>query len=145
MIYQEVQRGRTIMGRLVGGQDLLLALEQVCTGAGVELGELRAIGAVSKARIGYYDQVEKKYFFVEWNRPMEILSLLGNVSLKDGKPFVHAHLTLGNAQGEGFGGHLAEGTEVFACEFVLQEYLSAGKYRRELDEATGLQLWVKGE
>jgi len=25
MIYQEVQRGRTIMGRLVGGQDLLLA------------------------------------------------------------------------------------------------------------------------
>ena len=38
---------------------------------------------------------------------------------------VHAHVTLGDAEGRAFGGHLAAGTPVFACEFVIQECQSA--------------------
>ena len=72
---------------------------------------------------------------------MEILSLIGNISLKDDKPFVHAHITLADQEGRAWGGHLAEGTKVFAGEFVIQEYLTEKPLVRHLDEETGLFLW----
>jgi hypothetical protein len=133
---------RRIMGRLTKGGDLLGALENCCRELNITLGEVVAIGAVTKARVGYYDQTAQKYQFLEFNQPLEILSLTGNVSLKDGKPFVHAHITLGGAEGQALGGHLAEGTVVFAGEFILQEYHSDQTLVRQLDNATGLFLWA---
>jgi predicted DNA-binding protein with PD1-like motif len=134
--------GRTLMGRLPKGGDLLSALEKCCQDLGVKLGEVQALGAVSEAKVGYYDQAAQKYLFLELKRPMEILSLLGNVSLKDGKPFVHAHITLGEVNGQAWGGHLAAGTVVFACEYVIQEFISQeSPLERALDKETGLFLW----
>jgi predicted DNA-binding protein with PD1-like motif len=133
--------GQRIMGRLPKGGDLLEALTAVCQEAGIELGGVRAIGAVTRARIGYYDQATRKYNFLDLNQDLEILALIGNVSLKDGKPFVHAHVTLGDDQGRAFGGHLAEGCEVFACEFEIEQYASDQPLERGWDEPTGLMLW----
>ena len=138
---QTLTPGRKIMGRLSKGDDLLAALEAVCRVHGITLGEVQALGAVSQARVGYYNQSRQKYQFLELARPLEILALTGNVSLKDGRPFVHAHVTLGDEAGNAFGGHLAEGTVIFACEFALQEYSSARPFTRQPDEATGLFLW----
>jgi hypothetical protein len=136
--------GRRIMGRLSRGEDLLAGLERRCTDWGIQLGEVRAIGAVSAARFGYYLQTDRRYTFLEVKEPQEILSLVGNISLKDGKPFVHAHVTLADGHGQAVGGHLAEGTPVFACEFVIQEYLSETLPGRRYDEETGLLLWPRG-
>ncbi|MCK9377505.1 MAG: DUF296 domain-containing protein [Syntrophobacterales bacterium] len=105
------------------------------------MGEVRALGAVTQARVGYYNQAERQYYFLELARPLEIVSLIGNISLKDGKSMVHAHLTLADADGRAFGGHLAPGTLVFACEFILQEYEAAAPFLRRMDEPTGLFLW----
>ncbi len=134
-------RGRTIMGRLQKGDDLLSSLQRICSGLEIAQGELSAIGAVTCARIGYYDQAERKYAFLHLSRHLEILSLMGNVSLKDGVAFVHAHVVLGDESGRAFGGHLAEGTEVFACEFTVREFLTETPLRRSMDEETGLFLW----
>lgn len=136
-----VTPGRQLMGRMAKGADLLAALEQVAREHGITLGEVKAIGAVSQARIGYYNQAERKYYFLDLTRPLEIVSLIGNISLKDDKPMVHAHLTLADHEGRAFGGHLAEGTLVFACEFAIQEYRSASPLVRRMDEPTGLFLW----
>ncbi len=137
-----VTRGRKLMARLFKGEDLLLALEKLCREQDIELGEVRAIGAVSKARVGYYHQAEQKYEFLELNRPLEIVSLVGNISLKDGRPMVHAHIVLADGKGAASGGHLAEGTIIFACEAVIQEYLAAEPLVRRLDKDTGLFLWA---
>jgi len=136
-----VTPGRKIMGRMAKGEDLLAALEKVAREHGITLGEVRAIGAVSQARLGYYHQGERKYYFLDLARPLEIASLIGNISVKDDKPMVHAHVTLSDADGRAFGGHLAEGTLVFACEFTIQEYQSATALGRRMDESTGLFLW----
>lgn len=143
-MHRTITPGRKIMGRLTKGDDLLAALEAVSRAHHLTLGEVQAIGAVSKARVGYYNQGEQKYQFLELDRPLEILALTGNVSLKDGQPFVHAHVTLGDEAGNAFGGHLAEGTVVFACEFVMQEHRSEMVFQRALDEETGLFLWPAG-
>jgi len=136
-----VNPGRKIIGRLAKGEDLLAALEKLALYHSITLGEVSAIGAVSQARIGYYNQAERKYYFIDLGRPLEILNLIGNISLKDGKPMVHAHVTLGDKDGQAFGGHLAEGTLVFACEFAILEHQSATSLVRQIDEPTGLFLW----
>jgi predicted DNA-binding protein with PD1-like motif len=136
-----VTAGRKIVGRLAQGEELLAALEKLAREHGITLGEVRALGAVSQARLGYYNQAERQYYLIEMDRPLEIVSLIGNISLKDDKPIVHAHLTLADQDGRAFGGHLAEGTLVFACEFTIQEYRSAAPLVRRLDEPTGLFLW----
>lgn len=137
----KVKEGRVLMGRLPKGADLLESLTDICSRKGIKLGEVRAIGAVSRARIGYYDQTERVYRFLEFNDHLEITSLVGNVSLKDGKPFVHAHVTLADEKGSVFGGHLAEGTLIFAAEYVIREFLSTEIPAREFDDETGLYLW----
>ena len=136
-----VTPGRKIMGRLAKGEDLLAALTKCAREHGITLGEVQAIGAVSQARVGYYHQAERKYYFLDLARPLEIASLIGNISLKDGEPMVHAHVTLSDSDGRAFGGHLAEGTVVFACEFAIQEYQSATALVRQMDDPTGLFLW----
>jgi len=135
--------GRKIMGRLAKGDDLLLGLEKCAQDLGITLGEVQAIGAVTQARVGYYDQFARKYMFLTFPEPQEILTLVGNISIKDNQPFVHAHLTLADQEGRAFGGHLAEGTLVFACEFWIQEYSSGKSLVRHHDEETGLFLWPK--
>ena len=136
-----VTPGRKIMGRLAKGEDLLAALSKVAREHSITLGKVQAIGAVSQARVGYYHQTERQYYFLDLVRPLEIASLIGNISVKDGEPMVHAHVTLSDGDGRAFGGHLAEGTLVFACEFAIQEYQSATPLVRQMDDPTGLFLW----
>ena len=137
---KQVDRGQVLIGKLEHGSDLLAEIAALCRDAGIRLGRVQAIGAVRKARLAYYDQQGRTYTFIELDEPLEILNLAGNVSIKDGQPMVHAHVTLANAQGKTFGGHLAEGTTVFAGECVVEEF-SGQEYHRLHDETTGLPLW----
>ncbi len=142
-MHRRFARGNVFMGRLSKGDDLLEALRNKCRELGVIQGEVRALGAVASARIAYYDQSLRKYETIDLSRPLEILSLSGNVSVKDGEAFVHAHVVLGDHDGRAYGGHLVEGTEVFACEFVIEELVTEEPLRRGMDEATGLFLWKR--
>ncbi len=136
----EGERGRVLVGRLAHGSDLVDELNRICAEKKIVAGRVEVIGAAQKARFGYYDQAEKKYGFREVAEPLEILALVGNISLKDGSPFVHAHVTLSDEEGRAVGGHLAEGTIVFAAEFHIEE-LTGVELNRVLDETTGLPLW----
>ena len=140
-MYLKVAEAQKIMGRLAKGDDLLGSLTKICQDLGITLGEVKAIGAVSQARIGYYHQDTRQYEWLDLNRHLEILALEGNISLKDGKPFVHAHVILGDGEGRAYGGHLAEGTIVFAAEFVIQELKADRSLNRQMDDETGLFLW----
>jgi uncharacterized protein len=139
----QAKPGRIFVGRLPRGADLLNELTRFATEKAVRAARIEAIGAVERARTGFYDQTAKQYGFHEFAKPMELLALLGNVSVKaeaPDRPFVHAHVTLADEEGRAFGGHLAEGTIVFACEFALVELPGLELVRRP-DEATGLALW----
>jgi hypothetical protein len=65
---------------------------------------------------------------------MEVLALGGNISLKDGQPFVHAHVILADGDGGAYGGHLAENSVVFALEFVIQELKADSSLHRQIDD-----------
>ena len=133
----------TFIGQLPYGADLYDGLTRIVRKENIRLGRIQGIGATTHAKVAYYDQNTKVYNPLEFPGGMEILSLSGNVSIRDGKPFVHAHLVLGDPQGKVFGGHLLPGTILFACE-VFIDVLEGDELVREFDQRTGLHLWKSG-
>lgn len=134
------KEGRHFIFRLNKGDDLLEKLTQFCADNRIETGVISGVGALDKAAFGYYEQNKKRYENKTLSGQFEILNLSGNISVKEGKPMAHAHITLAKTSGESFGGHLMPGSRVFACEIYIQELAGEPKVRR-IDAATGLWLW----
>ena len=139
-ILREVNASKVFMGKLKHGADLLEEITNICKDHGIRLGRIEAFGAVKKARLGFYNQKTRKYQDFTLDRPFEITKLIGNISLKDGNPIIHAHLTLVDENGSTYGGHLMPGTLIFACEIILQIF-EGTSFERKFDEETGLPLW----
>ena len=143
-IIREVKAVKMFMGKLAHGVDLLEEITKICVDQDICLGSVEALGALKKARLGYYNQQDQEYHFLDLNQTLEITNLTGNISIKDGAPVVHAHVTLSDKDGHAYGGHLASGTVVFACEIVIQ-VLDGAKFERGSDQVTGLPLWQMNE
>lgn len=135
----EFSAGRVFVVRPEYGEDLLEALRESVDRLDVRAGVFWAIGAVRKAVVSYYDQTEKRYVRLRIDKPLEIVSCIGNVSELQGERIVHAHIALGDRDGNAYGGHLEPGTEVFSAEIFLIE-VKGPPLTRSYDERTGLNL-----
>lgn len=69
---------------------------------------------------------------------VEVLSLIGDIALQDGKPVVHAYLIVGKKDGTAHGGHLMEALVRPTLEVVLTE--SSQALRKTLDPSIGIAL-----
>ena len=138
--FKAVKAGQIYMGKLAHGADLLEELNGFCRERGIRLGRIEGLGAVKVACLGFYDQQSFEYRTTVVEKPMEITNLVGNVSIKDGEPFVHAHVTLLDENHQSYGGHLMPGTVVFACEVIMESF-DGPDFERGLDAQTGLPLW----
>jgi hypothetical protein len=131
---------RSFLARLPHDADLLGAARDCFARHNVRMGAFMAIGAVKRARVSFYDQSRKVYEEETIDRPAEILSCTGNISELDGEIFAHAHVVLSFADGTTRGGHLLEGTPVFAGE-LFGFVLDGEQLQRAYDPVTGLKLW----
>ncbi len=132
--------GKVCLERLPRGGDLAEAVAARAAARGIACAEICAVGAVSRARIGYYLQDRRRYRELDFPEAMEIVSCLGTITEKDGAPFLHAHLALAREDGSTVAGHLLPGTVIFACECLIRE-LVGDVPRRAHDPDTGLSLW----
>lgn len=132
--------GRAALVRLGRGSDMLRSLNEAAAELGVQAGTVQAIGAVSELAVAYFVQEEKRYRDIRFPEHLEIGSALGNVSLKDGAPFVHMHVTATRIDGRTVGGHLTEGTKVFLIEAYFRA-LDGPAPVREQDDEMGLAVW----
>lgn len=138
--FQELHSGRGFVGRLETGSDLVAEIESFCLEHDVLAAQVTVIGAVRRARYAYYEQDDHRYLELESDTHHEIVGFVGNISLRDDRPFLHAHATFADAAGATVGGHLLKGTEVFAAEIMIREILGVSLVRTP-DEASGLALW----
>jgi predicted DNA-binding protein with PD1-like motif len=97
-----------------------------------------AIGAFSDLTVGFFDWEQKDYAKIPINEQVEVLSLVGDIALKDGQPTVHAHVVVGKTDGTAHGGHLMEAYVRPTLEVILVE--SPNFLRRTLDPESGLAL-----
>jgi predicted DNA-binding protein with PD1-like motif len=102
-----------------------------------------AIGAFSDVTLGFFERERKDYKRIPLEEQVEVLTLAGDIALKDGEPQVHAHAVVGKADGSAWGGHLLEAHVWPTLELVLVE--SPDEFRRVIDEETGLPLITVGE
>lgn len=140
MRFWEATAGRAFVGRLETGSDLVKEIERFCAEHGVMAAQVTVIGAVRHARYAYYEQDDRRYRELESASHHEIVGFVGNVSLREDRPFLHAHATFADADGLTVGGHLLPGCEVFAGEVMIRE-LGGVSLVRQPDEVTGLALW----
>jgi len=136
----EFNRGRCLLGRLPHGKDLVAAVEDFCAEHSLDMAVFSIIGAVTSATLGAYDQKQQVYVTVQKREPLEIVHCTGNVSLKNGKPTVHAHGVFSDINCQTIGGHVFSETVVFAGEIYIQELLGT-PMARTYEEQTGLFLW----
>jgi predicted DNA-binding protein with PD1-like motif len=138
--FWQADAGRAFVGRLATGSDLVAEIERFCLEREIVAAQVTVIGAVRSARYAYYEQVDHSYAELGSGTHHEIVGFVGNVSLRDNRPFLHAHATFADASGATVGGHLVSGCEVFAAEVMIRELADVSLVRIH-DEETGLALW----
>lgn len=135
---QFVKTNSNYIIRLEKGEEIIETLKSFCESEKINTAFFNAIGAALSAEIAYYDLPNKKYLTKELNSPHEIVSLNGNVTIVDEKPFVHAHGVFSNENLECKGGHLKEGVVGATCEIFLTK--QDIELKREFDPEIGLKL-----
>ena len=106
---------------------------------GIGCAWLNGIGALENPKIGYYSIDDKSYHRKHFKGEFELTSLIGNITIKDGKPFAHTHITFSDTNYRVFGGHLFDARITAAGEFIMQ--FGNDKINREINHEIGLPLW----
>ena len=135
----EFELGNFLLIRAEHDLDLIQFITELVEKKGITTAVFTAIGALKRAKLEFYDQKKHEYREIKVDSPHEIASCIGNVSVKKGKPFVHAHAVLADEEGDTKAGHLTEGI-VFAAEIHLRK-LKGMKLERKHDKITNLSLW----
>lgn len=120
------------------GERFIESLTGFCTENGIDAGFFHGLGGALSAEIGYYHLDDQEYEFTELGEVLEIVSLHGNIALKDGSPFIHAHGVFSDTKLRTYGGHIKELVVGGTCELQLQAYNTS--WQRIHDESTGLDL-----
>jgi predicted DNA-binding protein with PD1-like motif len=134
------QFGDDYVVRLDRGEEVVSCLSEICSREGIRLGMVQGLGAADRVVIGLYDVGSRIYHKTTLEGPMEITSLAGNISRKDGAPYLHLHINVCDRQMHVLGGHL----NVFRISATAEIFIRsmAGEVGRRLDDAvTGLNLY----
>jgi len=112
---QQAIGGQDGFVRLADGEDLVEALGLLPVKSGVIL---CGIGMVRDAMLGYWDGNE--YVGRALEAPAELLSLQGNIAFHGSERVVHAHVSIADAEGTVWGGHLMAATVHNTAEIALR-------------------------
>jgi predicted DNA-binding protein with PD1-like motif len=94
--------------RFESGESVVASLIPWLQTARIGYAAISGLGAVRSATVSYWNAQTEQYEPHDLNEQMEVVSLIGNVTLKEGAPFLHVHVTLGRSDLSIVGGHLNE-------------------------------------
>lgn len=133
--------GNKLVMRLNIGDELCSCVMQLAASENVTLASVSAIGATNDATLGIFNTTTKEYFKQRYNAcDYELASVTGNLSRKDGEPYLHLHAVVGNPQtGECHGGHLNEAVISATAEVIVD--VIDGEVGRKFSDEIGLNLF----
>lgn len=118
------QFGDHFVVRVDEGEEAVSTLRDFLAEHNILGGYFVAWGAFKRLKLAFQRPTEHGYEpdTRTFEQQLEVASLLGNIACSDGKPMVHAHLTVGDEEYRSYSGHLLEGTvrpmlEVFVTPF----------------------------
>ena len=105
---------------LARGDDIRSSVEGLAADRGLVGAKLSAIGAIEDPELGYYELPKQTYLRNLFSGIWELVSFQGNISLLDGRPFMHAHAAIGGPDGSTRGGHLFDGRVGVVMELFVE-------------------------
>ncbi len=130
--------GRILLFRVPTDVDLIDYLVKVVEKEKISTGLISIIGSLKDPVIGYYNTEKGVYEETRLQGFYELAHGSGNISLKEGKPFIHLHVVLGGKNGKAYAGHLLKG-EVYVAEAVILEAIGGKPLVRK--QYGNLWLW----
>jgi predicted DNA-binding protein with PD1-like motif len=138
-LVSEMEGERTFVLVLDPGDDAMAVLKAFADEENITAASFTAIGAFSRAKVAWFDVEAKDYVVTAMDQPVEVLSLIGDVSVDEqDQPVIHAHAVLGQRDASTRGGHLMEGHVSPTLEVILNEVPS--HLRRRMRPEFGIAL-----
>ena len=126
----------TVLVRLDKGDEIVKSLLEVAKKEGLTLASVSGIGATDDFEVGVFDLARSDYDHFRFGGNHEIVALVGNLTTKDGAPYIHLHITCAGEGGKIVGGHLFEAKISLTAEIFLLK--SACRAERLRDDALGI-------
>ena len=142
MQYRKEDSGRIALA-LTRGEAVRGSIEGLAAELGIGAAQVSAIGAVEDPVLGWYDLDARVYRRHDFSGLFEVISCQGNLSLLEGKPFLHAHVALTQHGFDVKGGHLFDARVGLVLEAFVQPL--ERPIQRSMDDAIGLAGWALEE
>jgi hypothetical protein len=134
---QSKEKKNLIFIRLFEDEEVLEQIKKVCKTHSVKTAVIiSGIGQIKNSKLGYFRK-KGDYSPEKFKKPLEILSLSGNICKQNNDYIIHVHTVLGDEKKKALGGHLIEGKISVTAEIVLLK--TSVEIKRKLDNKTGLQ------
>ena len=125
--------------RIDRGEEVLTQLKEFCEKEGVLVGSAVGLGATDHVEMGLFNTTTKVYGKTTLTGPMEITSLVGNISTMNGETYLHFHINVCDDQMQVHGGHLNACYVSATCEIAVTKI--EGTVERKFSEEIGLNLY----
>ena len=126
----------TVLVRLDKGDEIVKSLLDVAAREKLTLASVSGIGATDDFEVGVFDLERSDYEHFRFCGNHEIVALVGNLTAKDGAPYIHMHITCAGEGGKIVGGHLFKANISLTAEIVIRKV--AGSADRMRDETLGI-------
>ena len=123
---------------LDSGEEVMQCIQSFAKQQNLKASQFSAIGAFSKATLGFFDFDIKDYRKNEVNEQVEVLNVAGDISLYNNEIKIHAHVVLGKKDSAACGGHLLKAIVHPTLEIILTE--SPSYLEREMDKDSQIPL-----
>ncbi|MDY3117979.1 MAG: PPC domain-containing DNA-binding protein [Peptoniphilus sp.] len=140
MDYKVYEDGGMIALRLDPGEEICESLLALADKESIQAATVYGLGATDDAVIGIMDVKTKEYKKQSLKEPLEITTLVGNLSRKDGEAYLHAHINLGGTDGKVMGGHLDRAVISVTAEIFVRPI--RGIIDRVSNEAIGINQMI---
>ncbi|PLX19062.1 MAG: DUF296 domain-containing protein [Candidatus Muiribacterium halophilum] len=134
MIWKKVDDGFYLV--FEPGDKVIESFTKFCKDHHLRTGIFSGIGAFSKITLGHYNITTKRYMEKDVSDSLEVLSVNGNVTIKEKEPFVHMHAIVSDANMNFYGGHVIEAEVSVTLELHVTDFRET--LHREFDEELGL-------
>lgn len=103
------------------GDEVIQGLEKFAKDKNLSASSFTAVGAFSKVTLGYFMLDQQEYKHIPIEEQVEVLALLGDITLSNNEPKIHAHVVVGKQDGTAHGGHVLKAFVRPTLEVIITE------------------------
>lgn len=131
--------GNEYVVRLDKGERVMEQLTALIEKEKIALGHFTGLGATNNLTIGILNTQTKEIVKKNFTGDFEIGTVFGTITQKEEKPYIHAHIAVGNVgTGKTHAGHLVDAQISATAELVVRKL--EGTVGRQFDENVGLDI-----